>query len=99
MAKRRYIIGGLPVDVVLEEPWTFMEYTETVAERIRAAAAGLPADVWPVRAGDGLVPRTFIKDRSELAGNADARSLNLSQYEPFRSRSDHGGKPLFTITA
>ena len=80
---RWYEVGGIAFGIRLEAPWTAMNYTETVAERISGARRGDRVDISPVRAGDDIPARTFVRGRAELPGDFTRSTLDLSQYEPF----------------
>lgn len=84
---RFYSVGGVKFSVEMRSPWEFMEYSSEVAERIAAAARGDLLPVQPVRAGDDVPSRTFVRSMREII-QADLRyAVDLSQYEPFRIRS------------
>ena len=82
---RRYCVGDLVFGLELSAPYSFMEYSEPVMERIRSAAAGILAPVLPTRAGDEVPTRTFVRSRDELTPQTTSFSVDLSQYEPFRT--------------
>lgn len=88
METRNYKVGDHVFKVELDSPWNFMEYTETVAERIRAAAAGEILNIKPTRAGDKLQARTFVKNKHELPASMNGHTLDFSQYEPFYTREE-----------
>lgn len=79
-----YDVGGVTFGIRLEAPWTSMDYIAPVLERIANAACGGVADVSPVRAGDDMPARTFVRDRKDLPADFTRHTLDLSQYEPFR---------------
>ncbi|MGN1215923.1 MAG: hypothetical protein ACI4TJ_06730 [Candidatus Cryptobacteroides sp.] len=85
---RHYSVGDLVFGLELSAPYSFMEYTAPVMERIRSAADGILAPVLPTRAGDDVPPRTFVRSKEELPGTLSRYSIDLSQYEPFRTRDD-----------
>jgi len=94
---RSYRVGGLSFAVELEDPWTFMLYTEPVLERIRRCAAGLPVPTLPTRAGDHVPARTYVTDRKELPADFSPTTLDFSQYEPFLADISDSG-PAFRMT-
>ena len=93
---RRYCVGDLVFGLELSAPYSFMEYSEPVMERIRSAAAGILAPVLPTRAGDEVPTRTFVRSRDELTPQTTSFSVDLSQYEPFRT-GDRTGEELFCL--
>ena len=93
---RRYCVGDLVFGLELSAPYSFMEYSEPVMERIRSAAAGILAPVLPTRAGDEVPTRTFVRSRDELTPQTTSFSVDLSQYEPFRT-GDGTGEELFCL--
>lgn len=98
MKSRKYKVAESVFEIILEEPWNFMDYSDVVLERIRRAAAGEPGlEILPTRAGDKEPHRTLVQLRSELPENFDPRrDLDLSQYEPFRYEGD--AEPVFSLT-
>lgn len=76
------------IEVELEEPWNFMEYTPVVKERIEAASKGEELPVMPTRAGDEVPARTFVQNVHELPADRTRNDLDFSQYEPFRCEDD-----------
>lgn len=66
MEIKNYKVGGHTFSVMLEAPWHFMQYTEPVQSRINFAAAGKEPDIKPIRAGDNVPARTFVRNREEL---------------------------------
>ena len=96
MTERFYKVAGLVFSVRLEEPWSFMNYTAAVAERIRVAAIGGLVPVMPTRAGDGEPPRTYVRSREELPDNYGGNVLDFSQYEPFAT--EECSDTLFGVT-
>ena len=93
---RRYCVGDLVFGLELSAPYSFMEYSEPVMERIRSAAAGILTPVLPTRAGDEVPTRTFVRSRDELTPQTTSFSVDLSQYEPFRT-GDRTGEELFCL--
>lgn len=85
---RHYCVGEVVFGLELSAPYSFMEYSAPVRERIRSAAEGIMAPVLPTRAGDDVPPRTFVRSREELPGSLSRFSIDLSQYEPFRTSDD-----------
>ena len=85
MESRSYKVGGHIFRVEVEHPWKFMDYTGPVLERIRSAAEGESPDIKPTRAGDNVPARTFVQSREELPADMNGRTLDFSQYEPFRT--------------
>lgn len=83
MEIKNYKVGGHTFSVMLEAPWHFMQYTEPVQSRINFAAAGKEPDIKPIRAGDNVPARTFVRNREELPEKMDKNTLDFSQYEPF----------------
>jgi hypothetical protein len=81
-------VGGLKFEVRLESPYSFMEYSEPVLERIRMAASGAIFSILPTRAGDRVPPRTLIRSGKELHTSLREHSLDFSQYEPFFAADD-----------
>lgn len=93
---RHYNVGGFVFGLEVCAPYSFMEYTEPVLERIRRAAAGELYPVLPTRAGDEVPPRTLFQRREELPESRTGFSLDLSQYEPFRTGD--GKDSMFTLS-
>ena len=93
---RHYNVGGFVFGLEVCAPYSFMEYTEPVLERIRRAAAGELYPVLPTRAGDEVPPRTLFQRREELPESRTGFSLALSQYEPFRTGD--GKDSMFTLS-
>lgn len=81
---RFYKVGGLIFSVALDAPWSFMNYSGIVQERIDMSALGIPVPIFPVRDGDKNPPRTFVQSKDELPASFDSHTLDFSQYEPFR---------------
>ncbi len=96
MTERTYRVGGHLFSIVLEEPWTFMNYTAPVAERIRRAAAGEVLPIVPTRAGDEVPARTYVQHKAELPADMSPTILDFSQYEPFFCETPQA--PLFRLT-
>lgn len=80
---RSYQVGGIVFSVELCSPYSFMEYSDAVKERISRSANGEPADTLPVRAGDSVPARTLVTSRNEIPSGTDIWSFDMSQYEPF----------------
>lgn len=80
---RNYHVGGICFSVELCSPYSFMEYSLSVKERISRSATGEPSDAVPVRAGDHVPARTLITTKDELTPGSDKWSFDMSQYEPF----------------
>jgi len=95
--RRIYKVGGLTFSVELENPWTFMHYTEAVQERIDRSTAGMPVPILPTRAGDKVPARTYVTCREELPPDYSQFTLDFSQYEPFHSDAPDD-VPLFGMT-
>ena len=85
---RKYRVGGHVMEVELEQPWRFMEYTPAVKARIEAASRGEEIPVMPTRAGDEVPARTFVQSAQELPEGRTRGDLDFSQYEPFRCEDD-----------
>lgn len=94
---RKYRVAGHVFAVRLEKPWQFMQYTPAVQQRIDRAAAGAPAEVVPVRAGDDIPSRTFVRCKDELPENSKYM-LDFSQYEPFLDMEAGDDEVLFEMT-
>ena len=95
-SERLYDVAGVTFGVKLEAPWSFMHYTEPVAERIKIAAAGGIVPVMPTRAGDSEPPRTYVQKRVELPEDYGPHVLDFSQYEPFAT--EESSKMDFRLT-
>lgn len=95
-SERFYDVAGVTFGVKLEAPWSFMHYTEPVAERIKIAAAGGIVPVMPTRAGDSEPPRTYVQKRVELPEDYGPYVLDFSQYEPFAT--EESSKMDFRLT-
>lgn len=95
-SERLYDVAGVTFGVKLEAPWSFMHYTEPVAERIKIAAAGGIVPVMPTRAGDSEPPRTYVQKRGELPEDYGPHVLDFSQYEPFAT--EESSKIDFRLT-
>ena len=95
-SERLYDVAGVTFGVKLEAPWSFMHYTEPVAERIKIAAAGGIVPVMPTRAGDSEPPRTYVQKRVELPEDYGPHVLDFSQYEPFTT--EESSKIDFRLT-
>lgn len=93
---RHYSVGGFVFGLEVCAPYSFMECTGPVLERICRAAMGELFPVLPTRAGDEVPPRTFVQSRDELPESYSNFTLDLSQYEPFRVADDM--QELFTLT-
>ncbi|MCQ2120068.1 MAG: hypothetical protein MJY84_09120 [Bacteroidales bacterium] len=79
-----YCVGDVKFSVSVKSPYGLMEYSETVLDRIRKAASGLPVDALPVRAGDREPSRTYVRCADEIAaGSSTDWNFDFSQYEPF----------------
>jgi len=93
---RIYTVAGHSFGIELEQPWRFMDYTPAVQERIERARRGEPLEVIPIRAGDEILSRTFIKSKADLPQDWQ-NSLDLSQYEPFRNTEIDEKDILFKV--
>ncbi|MGN0201415.1 MAG: hypothetical protein ACI399_00735 [Candidatus Cryptobacteroides sp.] len=92
---RRYCVGDLVFGLELYAPYSFMEYTAPVEERIRRAAAGVLDPVLPTRAGDDVPSRSFVRTKEDLPESYSRFSVDLSQYEPFRA--DDSASEVFRL--
>ena len=94
---RKYNVGGVGFEVVLEEPFKAMEYSPEVMQRILTArGGGIGLDIRPTRAGDDVPHRTLIQERSEVIPGQGRYALDLSQFEPFFADSNQS--PAFRLT-
>lgn len=92
---RLYKVAGSVFSVTLDTPWSFMRYTAPVMERIISAREGRPVNVKPVRAGDEVPLRTYVRSREELPSPRVPGSIDFSQYEPFAY--DGSQEPQFNL--
>ena len=99
---RRYCVGDLVFGLELSAPYSFMEYSEPVMERIRSAAAGILAPVLPTRAGDEVPTRTFVRSRDELTPEPHpflsifpSTSLSVPETKPGKNSSVCGLLQIF----
>jgi len=95
---RIYKVGDLPFSVELEEPWTFMHYTDAVLKRINGCAGGMPVPSLPTRAGDQVPARTYVTKKEELPADYSPTTLDFSQYEPFHSETISEEDTAFHMT-
>lgn len=95
---RRYRVGGLTFSVSLEAPYSFMDYTPAVRERIDAASRGEVVPILPTRAGDRVPERTYVRSREELPENFGAHVLDFSQYEPFFIAEEASQDDIFHLS-
>jgi len=93
---RHYKVAGLTFGVEVSEPFSFMDYTAPVRERIRLSAEGQVVPIKPTRAGDDVPPRTLIQHKSELPEGYTNRMLDFSQYEPFFT--EDSSEEIFHLT-
>lgn len=90
---KKFKIAGSVFSVTLDAPWSFMQYTAPVLERIKSAREGKPVQgsstisddqaIKPVRAGDEVPTRTYVRSREELPSPRIPGAMDFSQYEPF----------------
>ena len=92
---RLYKVAGCVFSMTLDTPWSFMQYTSQVQERITSARQGKVVPVKPVRAGDEIPHRTYVQSREELPSPRIPGSMDFSQYEPFAY--DGPQKPEFNL--
>jgi len=71
--------------VEMRAPWSFMEFSPDVNGRIAASARGEVLPVQPVRAGDDVPSRSFVRSRKDILSEDLRCSIDFSQYEPFRT--------------
>jgi len=81
---RFYSVGGVVFTVEMRAPWKFMKFYPEVEDRIGAAARGEVLPVQPVRAGDAVPSRSFVRSAKEILSEDLRCSIDFSQYEPFR---------------
>jgi len=94
---RVYEVAGHKFGVEIESPFSFMQYTDVVKERIEKAARGEVMDAIPIRAGDEVPSRSYVRSKSELPENFKGM-LDLSQYEPFFIGENISDSLVFTLT-
>lgn len=109
MIGRTYLIGGHPVRVQLEEPWTFAKLSpgqEELVARLRSGEdigiESVPADrPEQLEVNDSLMGKDPMTRERWASMSADERSafrhaLDMQQYAPFETAVDID--PLFTLT-
>lgn len=82
--------------VEMHAPWKFMEFSPEVNERIAAAARGEVLPVQPVRAGDDVPSRSFVRSRKDILSEDLHCSVDFSQYGPFRTAGE--GEVSFRVS-
>lgn len=94
---RVYQVAEHKFGVEVESPLSFMNYTEVVAQRIEKAARGEVMDAIPIRAGDEVPSRSYVRSRQELPEGYKSM-LDFSQYEPFFIGEDTSDDLAFSLT-
>jgi len=109
MESRTYSIGGHPVRLELEAPWTFKALSPRQEEMVAVLAAGGDLGIRPVPAdhadelpvNDALLDKEIMtRERWDTLGEGEREQfrhdLDLFQYAPFEL--PEGETPLFTLT-
>ncbi len=85
---RYYRVGGVVFSVKMHAPWSFMEFSPEVNAKIAASARGEVLPVQPVRAGDDVPSRSFVRSGKDILSEDLHCSVDFSQYEPFRTADE-----------
>lgn len=94
---RVYQVAEHKFGVEIEAPLSFMNYTDAVAQRIEKASRGEVMDAIPIRAGDEVPSRSYVRSRQELPEGYKTM-LDFSQYEPFFTGESISDDLVFTLT-